>query len=268
VFDVDDRTGLGTLLRLAAFGPMGPDYRGGFMRHARVLTVLAAVVFALAGCGTEDGGGETASAEAFDGQSAQQILEQATAAAKAAKSVHVKGDITEDGDTFTLDMKIGETGAGGSISLAGEKVELRQVGTAMYIKGGPVSALDPDLADTWVKVEEGDPGAADFSDLMSMEKIFDEMLEPEGSITKVAGKDVAGTPTVGLQDAEGSDGETDDKGILYIAAEGTAYPLLIESTAGSGGLTFTEWNEPVEVKAPPKGKTVTSKDLAKSAGNG
>jgi hypothetical protein len=240
------------------------------MRHARVLTALAGVVLALSACGQgegEEGGGSEPAAEAFAGQTPEQILEKASAAAKSAKSVHMKGKITEDGESFTIDMTISDAqGADGNIALGDEKIELKQVGKTMYIKGGPIAALSPKLADKWIKTSATSSDASQFANLTSMNKVFEEMLDPGGKVTRVDGKDVDGVQTVGLKDNAKSDGKTDEQGILYIAAEGEPYPLLVESTAGAGGLQFLDWNEPVKVTAPPKSQVVDQKDVAKLAG--
>jgi hypothetical protein len=72
----------------------------------------------------------------------------------------------------------------------------------------------------------------------------------------VKGKDVAGTPTIGLLDK----GETaEDAATMYIATRGPAYPLLVEPNTGNGKISFSEWDKDVKVEAP-SGKTV---DLAK-----
>ena len=105
--------------------------------------------------------------------------------------------------------------------------------------------------------------AQQFTSLTDMDKIFDEMLDPGSDLTRVDGKDVEGTPTVGLKDTPK---DKDEQGILYIAAEGEPYPLLIAPNSGPGGLTFLDWNEPVDIEAPPKSQVVDQKDVAKLAG--
>jgi hypothetical protein len=233
------------------------------MRHVRVLTTLAGVVLAISACGSGDGEGGSGTApqaDPFKGLSAEQILEKATTAAGDAKSVHLKGDVKEDDQTFAMDMALEEgKGATGFIELEGQKMELRQVGKSLYIKGGPIAELAPDFKDKWIKAEGDD--ADDFADITTMDKIFEDMLKPDGKLTIVAGKEIDGKQTVGLQDAEGTDGKTSDKGILYISKEGPAYPLLIESTGAEGGLEFIEWNESIEIETPAKGDTVSQKEL-------
>ena len=236
------------------------------MRHVRVLTALAGVVLALSACGSGDGDDSSSETKSdpFKGLTAQQILDKATKAAGDAKSVHMKGEIKEEDSTFNIDMAIEEgKGADGTISAEGQEIQLRQIGKTLYIKGGPVAELAPSLKDKWIKAE-GD-SADEFNDITSMDKVFEDMLKPEGKIEIVAGKEIDGKQTVGLKDAAGSDGKTDDKGILYISKEGPAYPLLIESTGTSGGLSFVEWNESIDVKAPAKGDTVTEKEAQEAA---
>jgi hypothetical protein len=241
------------------------------MRHVRVLTTLAGVVLALSACGSGDGDGDSGSsdknADPFKGLTAEQILDKATKAAGDAKSVHMKGEIKEDDSSFKIDMAIEEgKGADGTIAAEGQEIKLLQVGKTLYMKGGPFAELSPDLKDKWIKAEGND--ADEFNDITSMDKVFADMLKPEGKIEIVAGKEIGGKQTVGLKDAAGSDGKTDDKGILYISKEGPAYPLLIESTGAGGGLQFIEWNESFDVKAPPKGETVTQKEAQEAAGKG
>jgi hypothetical protein len=238
------------------------------MRHVRVLTTLAGVVLALSACGSSDGDGSGSSetkADPFEGLTAEQILDKATKAAGDAKSVHMKGKIKEDESSFEIDMAIEEgKGADGTIAAEGQEIQLRQIGKTLYIKGGPIAELAPKLKDKWIKAE-GD-SADEFNDITSMDKVFEDMLKPEGKIEIVAGKEVDGKQTVGLKDSAAADGKTDDKGILYISKEGPAYPLLIESTGASGGLSFVEWNESIDVAAPAKGDTVTEKEAQAAAG--
>jgi hypothetical protein len=238
------------------------------MRHGRVLTAVAGILLALTACGEGggegDGGGSSpASKEAFEGQTPQQILDKAIAAAGGAKSVRMVGKFETDGEKFEIDLAISEAqSAGGTIAFEGESIEIRQIGETMYMKGGPFAELSPKLKNKWIKTKAGDEGAADFGQLTDMNKVFDEMLGDQKSMSRVDGKDVDGVPTVGLKDNAKSEGNTDDQGILYVAAEGEPYPLLVESVSGDGGLEFTDWNQPVEVKAPPKNQVVDQKDVA------
>jgi hypothetical protein len=235
------------------------------MRHARVIAALAGVVIALTACGGGSDGGSSgssgSSAKPFAGDTAQQVLDKAVAAAKGASSVHLKGASKEQGSEFQVDMVLSDKqGAQGTISVAGQNVELRQVGDTMYVKGGPTAQLGPKYADKWLKTKAGSGGAADFSTLTSMDTFFGDALKPDGAVTLVDGKEVDGKQTVGLQDSKTGS----DKGILYIAAEGQPYPLLVTSGASStDGLHFFEWNKPVTVTAPPADQVVDQSEIGK-----
>src|SRR6185312_218411 len=101
-----------------------------------------------------------------------------------------------------------------------------------------------------------DASAQSFSQITSMDSAFDGLLKSSGKkITKVKGKDVEGTPTIGLEDKGAS---ADETATLYIAARGPAYPMLVEpQKAEQGKISFTEWDSDVKVEAP-KGATELS----------
>jgi hypothetical protein len=176
------------------------------------------------------------------------------------------GSFGEDGSNFKIDMVMSDgRGGQGSITIDGEEMSIRQVGDVLYIKGSETvwSSMVPGAAEVaseldgrWVKVGKGDSAAARFEDITSMDKAFEGLLKPSGKqLSKVAGKDVGGTPTIGLLDRGDS---ADEAATLYIAARGPAYPMLVEPKTGEGQVAFTGWGEDVAVEAPG-GKTV---DLA------
>jgi hypothetical protein len=239
------------------------------MRHARVIAALAGVVIALTACGdgSDDGsgGGSGSAKTSFEGDSAQQVLDKALAATKSASSVHLKGSNSEEGSEFELDLVLSDgKGAQGTIGFGGEKVELVQLGDVIYIKGGPTAALGEKFADKWIKSSTKDEGAQEFRNLTSIDAFFTEVLKPDGTITRVDGKDVDGKKTVGLQDSKAGD----EQGTLYISADGKAYPLLIATKGQPQGMQFTEWDQPVTIKAPPASKVVDQKDVTAELGNG
>jgi hypothetical protein len=235
------------------------------------LTAIVAVgVLALAGCGGDgDGAGGDGKDAAeqqvntFEGQTPEQILARAKSAAQDATSVHMTASFGEAGSSFKIDMVMSDAQGGqGSITIDGEEMSIRQVGDVLYIKGSETvwSSMVPGAAEsaskldgTWVKVKKGDSAAARFEDITSMDKAFEGLLKPSGKqLSKVEGKDVEGTPTIGLLDRGDSE---DEAATLYIAARGPAYPMLVEPKTGEGQVSFTGWGEDVTVEAPG-GKTV------------
>jgi len=236
------------------------------VRLVRVAVVVAAGAIALAGCGGDDGGDEgttgagnagTQKVNTFEGETPAQILAKSKTAAQDAKSVRMVGDFDEDGGSMKIDMILSDgSGTEGSIDIDGTKMEIRQVGDVIFVKGGEEmwSSMVPGspesaekLAGKWVRIKKGDQAAARFEDIISIDKAFESLLKPnDRKLSKVDGKDVEGTPTIGLVDKT----DADEQATLYIAARGPAYPLLVEPDNGKGQMAFTDWNQKVSVKAP------------------
>jgi hypothetical protein len=233
--------------------------------------VVAAGMLALAGCGGGEGGsdgsgGGSEKVNTFEGQTPDQILATAKKAAQDAKSVHMSGKFSEGGSALEIDMLMSDgQGGSGSVTIDGNEMELRQVGNDIYIKGGKEvwASMVPDAASAaesldgkWVHASKDDAAAASFAQITSMESAFDGLLKTTGKgIKKVAGKDVDGTPTIGLEDPGD---KADDTATLYIAAKGPAYPMLVEpKDTSKGKISFTEWNSEVKVEKPEGAKELT-----------
>ena len=88
------------------------------------------------------------------------------------------------------------------------------------------------------------------------DQILEKALTPAGALTKTGIKTVRGLNVVGV--VQKANNET-----LYIATEGEPYPAQVQSDTGQGALDFLEWNQPVDVQAPPPDQVV---DLAKLTG--
>jgi hypothetical protein len=245
------------------------------VRFVRMTALVAAGMLALAGCGGDEGGsggsgGDSEKVNTFEGQSATQVLDAAKKAAQDAKSVHMTGEFNEGGSALKIDMLLSDSQGGqGTVSIDGDEMALRQIGEDIWVKGskevwatmvpGAVDAAEK-LDGKWVHVSKNDTASKQFAEITSMDQAFEGLLKASGKqITKVKGKDVAGTPTIGLEDK----GDTeDDTATLYIATKGPAYPLLVEPKTQKGKITFSEWNSDVKVEAP-EGATELSK-LVKS----
>jgi len=246
------------------------------VRFVRVMAVVAAGALALAGCGgDEDGsggsGGDAARVNTFEGKTPEQVLEAAKKAAQGAKSVHMTGDLSEGSSSFEIDMVLSDgQGGQGSITIDGDEMALRQVGKDVYVKGSkdvwasmvPGSGeVAGKLDGKWVHVRSSDDASSRFTEITTMDKAFESLLKPSGKqLEKVAGKDVDGTPTIGLLDKGDSE---DDSATLYIATRGPAYPLLVEPKSQSGKIAFTEWDADVKIEAP-KGSTVELSKILKT----
>jgi len=242
------------------------------VRFVRMTAVVAAGMLALAACGGGDeggsggSGGDSEKVNTFEGQTAAQVLEAAKKATQGAKSVHMTGEFSEGGSALKIDMVMSDgQGGQGSVSMDGDEMQVRQVGEDIYVKGSKEvwSSMVPGAAEAaeklegkWVHVSKNDSASERFSQITSMDEAFEGLLKTTSkTITKVKGKDVDGTPTIGLEDKGDDEGDTST---LYIATKGPAYPLLVEPKTQTGKITFTEWNSEVKVEAPD-GATELSK---------
>jgi hypothetical protein len=252
-----------------------------------IATAGLAAAFLAAGCG---GGSDTASdtasvttsaatsttsssTSALAGLSAEQVLEKSKAAAAAAKSVHVVGQIVQSTGTTAFDLTLtDQPAATGTIKLGGGTVEIVRIGGDVYFKadektlasglGGSSDELAKLVSGRYIKGPLTDPRLAGFTQLTSLKDFTGNVLTPSASISRVEGKEVDGVPTVGLRNDNKENG-----GTLYVADAAEPYPLLIESLAGrasdTGNLQMKEWDADVEITAPPPDQVI---DLSRLGG--
>ncbi|WP_306207191.1 hypothetical protein [Actinoplanes sp. RD1] len=242
------------------------------------VAVLALAGAALAGCGNSDGGGgnagapapavSTSAAPADNGVAelgADAILAKAKTALRAAGSYRLKGDIVQDGQPMKLDFKVAGKDLAGEMSFDRATVELLAVGGKQYMRADQAfwtmttgdakqgKAMAQLIGDRWVLVPEDEK---DMAELFAPANV-DELLEPDGKVTKGAEKEVAGTPAIGLVTG-GS-----DRGTMYVATVGEPYPLRIEAEkASDGAMTFSDFGEPFAgMETPPAEEVLDLADL-------
>lgn len=241
--------------------------------RAAVAACLSSTVL-LAACGGSGGEGSSASkdsgtpaaaASQVEGLPAEQVAEKAEAALKSAKSVHyvVKG--TDDGKALTIEMRVAkDRGAVGEIKAGDEQLKLVRTGDAVYVTGNEAllaaaSGGKPVAAGKWVKTSAQAPGISGFTDLADAGKLIDQIIKPGQKLSIGTAKTVAGKQTVAVvigPDANGKNG-----GTMYVSAQGTPYPLLVETAPGDkdqGTVTFSDFDEPVDVKEPAAADVVTA----------
>jgi hypothetical protein len=199
--------------------------------------------------------------------SADQVLAAARAAATDARSVHVVGNVSQAGQRTTLDLRLRGNGDGnGFIATTAGRIDVARVGRDLYFRADLATltqVLGPHRATKagtrFVKVPVGDATFRSFRDLLDMDSLFETLLAPSGALSRVDGTPVDGTATVGLRDADPKAG-----GVLYVAATGPPYPLLLKADATTGGvaeLRLGEWNADLNVTSPPAGQIVAVNDL-------
>ncbi|HEX6468298.1 MAG TPA: hypothetical protein VF069_04325 [Streptosporangiaceae bacterium] len=222
----------------------------------------------IAGCGTNGTNGSSGTSSSstpvssrpatvgngIAGKSSSEILAAAEQALKNARSVHLKGTLSDKGETIKLNLWMTRTVAKGSITgPEGGKtftVEVIKTGGRFYMHApamfralGGAAAAEV-IGNRWVLVPKGDKDFKDFESLVNIRSMAKEMLTPDGQVTKGKQTVIDGKPVIGLEASDGT---------LYIATTGQPYPVkLVPLKPESPGeqLAFLDYNAPVIVHRP------------------
>jgi hypothetical protein len=209
---------------------------------------LAVVAVLLAGCG----GGSKSNGVAS--MTPSQILAEVQKAITDASSVHVAGSGTSGSTPIALDLQlVAGKGGAGHIAIGGLGFDVVRIGQKLYFKGEPGflahyagAQAAQLLAGKWFYVSASAGGFASFAPLTDLKQLMGQILSTHGTIEKGSETKVDGQPAITLTD-------TTQGGVLYVATTGPAYPLELAPGKGrTGSIKFTNWDEPVTLKAPSK----------------
>jgi hypothetical protein len=213
----------------------------------RALPPLAVVLAVLlAGCGASDNG--------VASKPADQILAATRTAAQSASSVHVvAGSKITHGGSLTLDASLAKNQAHAQISVLGMTYEVIRDGDTLYVKGNRVFAarLGAVLgvkipANQWLTGPTKGV-LAQTGGFTDIERELPAILSGSGPVSKGAKIKINGQPAITLKETRKL-----YTGVLYVATTGQPYPIkLIKTGRETGQTTFTGWNHPVTVTAPP-----------------
>jgi hypothetical protein len=220
------------------------------MRRIVTVALVVSLALAAAACGSDEPA-DPARAE----KSADDLLRDAQAAFRAARSVRVTGQVVQDGRPIQLDMRIVRgTGASGSIVNDGVRVSLIRADRRLWLRGRRFweQAIGQEVAgsigDRWVLVppSAAASAAAGIDAFTDLDGILAQVLSPAGGMSKGPTQTIRGVRAIGLDDGR--------SGILWIAAEGAPYPLRIAAKAGSANqgqfIDFAEYNRSVRITPP------------------
>ncbi|MGW4894312.1 hypothetical protein ACWEQL_18875 [Kitasatospora sp. NPDC004240] len=192
---------------------------------------------------------------------AEEIEQKAKDALASAKSVRIKGEITmEEEGTIKIDVALDTKGqCTGSMTMAG-------LGSFEMISDGTQTWVKPDES-FWNGIDEkgaaaelfkgrylsgvnDDPQMKQMASVCNLTEFTKQITEPGSSekVTKGTAGTVNGLKTFSLNMVD----EDGQPGVLHVATEGAFYPVRIEQTGGKepGKVDFTDYDKPVEVKAP------------------
>jgi hypothetical protein len=223
---------------------------------ARAACALAAALLAavlLGACGSSSSGNGIAS------KSPEEIVAAAKNAAASAASVHIAGSIVSEGKPISLDMELLRgKGAKGRITLEGLAIDVVALEGAFYLNGssafyrhvaGPAAAAL--LQGKWLKAPESAGEFASLKQLTDLGTLINGVLGSHGKLAKAGTSTVNGQQAVGVKDVEKG-------GTLYVAANGTPYPLQVrKGSGGEGTVSFDRWNQPVSIQAPANAINIT-----------
>jgi hypothetical protein len=212
-------------------------------RDARSIAVVAALATLLTGC---DGGTPT---NGLEEKSAAQVQQDAAAAIRAAKSVHVTGTTIADGTPAQVDLRIQDGSSTGTITLRGAELEIIRVGDDAYVKGNEEAleglGLPPEMlrpsANRWLKLN---PQEVSKLEGFSLDSFALRLTTNESPLEPVVEQmELDGRRVVLISKQDGSR--------LYIANTGPAYPLRGESQgADAGRIDFSEYDVDFRIAAP------------------
>jgi hypothetical protein len=223
---------------------------------ARIACALVAALLAvvlLGACGSSSSGNGVAS------KSPEEIVAAAKSAAASAATVHVSGSIVSEGKPISLDMELVRgKGAKGRITLEGLGIDVIALEDAFYLNGtaafykhvaGPAAAAL--LQGKWLKAPATAGEFASLKQLTDLPTLINGVLGSHGKLASAGTTTINGAKAVGVKDVQNG-------GTLYVAAEGTPYPLqVLKGTGGEGKVNFDSWNQPVSIAAPANAINIT-----------
>lgn len=230
-------------------------------RAALVGAVCAGLAAVLTGCGAED---PDAGTNGVGKLPAAKIEAKARAAAAAADTVRLSGNVVSQGRTYKLDMRLAPKGARGRLSTKAAAFSLLRVGTSLYLKAdaafwagekngrsaGHDDSAAVKLGGKYVKVPAADPVYKRFSGFTDKNMLLGSLLALHGKLATGERSDIDGVRTIRLTAAGGSGGTLD------VSLEGTPYPLRMQRAGGAGVVRLDDWGKTVDLRVPPKDQVV------------
>jgi hypothetical protein len=212
---------------------------------ARSRAACVAVLLAIAGAGlTACGNGSSGALNGEQNKSAAEVVADAEHALASARSVHVVGESTTDGQQAHIDLRLTGANAVGSIRTGAANISLVTVGNTAYVKGYGsqlAPAVAAKLRNTWIKQSTA-AGHGTFT-IEAISTSLTRAFTPTGSVTR--GK-LHGHPVVIVHGVDQGQAAA-----IWVANTGPAYPLrLVGTSSGTATLDLRDYGAPVRIKAP------------------
>ncbi|GED84910.1 hypothetical protein ACIQMV_05740 [Streptomyces sp. NPDC091412] len=233
----------------------------GRTRRTALTSALCALVVAGAGLTGCSGDDPDAGTNGVGRLPADKIQARTKAAAAAADTVHLSGNVVTNGRTYRLDMRLKDDGGSGSVTSEGVTFGLLRVGEHLYLKadagfwgqvdgGGKATGAADKLDGKYVKVPQGDPAYKRFSGFTDKDVLLDGLLTLHGTLATDGHHEQAGVRTIRITGGKGTGGTLD------VSLKGTPYPLRLVRAGDAGTLSFSDWGKDFAVAEPEKDETV------------
>jgi len=217
------------------------------------LVVVSALVLVGCGSGSDDGVADL---------SANKILAKAKKQLDKEDNLTVKGKGQEEGSSsdIEVDMSFAGASASGNVEFNGMKLEVIKADGKSYFKadksffesaGAPNAMLDA-IAGKWVLIDDNNQSFAEIGSFVSKEEFVDDLLKPEGTITKGKEKKVNGVDCVSLKSK---------KGTLYVDKKDGKPISIVTTEDGEGTINFT-YGKVDSVEPPSSDEVVDLNKLA------
>lgn len=204
--------------------------------RVRLSVLFVASTFALVGCGGSDSGSD-------EGVADLSTTKQLAAAKKQLAqedfvTVEGKGTDEEAGTELEVDLSFAGKSTSGSIEFGGMELELLKADGKSYFKadksffqssGAPAEAVAL-IGDKWVVIDPNDQTFAEMASFVDKKAFTDELLKPDGKVTKGKDKKVNGVDCVALKAKDGT---------LYLDKKDGKPISIVSTKAGEGTLNFS-----------------------------
>ncbi len=207
----------------------------------RTLAALGTSALLLTACGADGNG--------MAELSGPEVADRAATALVEAGSAAVRGQYAMAGESGEIDLQVQGGDLTGTLSMAGQDVQLTSVGGQVYLQAqadfwtmsGVPEEFAGQLGGRWVLLP---PDAAAGFEELTLQGLADELRTPGDAEIReeVATEERDGEPVVVVSH--------DGGGTLVVAGEDEPYPLELTNPEDGGTLALSEFGEEQEITAP------------------
>jgi hypothetical protein len=246
---------------LAACGAAASSSAGSAVSSSAGATASSSSGGAGAGNGASSQSAST-STDPLASLTATQVFNKAIADTSAASSLHLVGSGDNAGHTITFTLDIAEgTGCAGALAEGSMgSFQLILLGKTVYLKpdatfwksavGATAGAALSLLEGKYLKGTTSSSGLSSISQLCSLNQLLSQQPLTASDLTKDGVSTFGGSQVIVLKDST-------TNGVAYVTDQAQPLVVRISGTGANGGtVTFSGYNVPVTITAPPASEVV------------